>query len=79
MSKMALWQEEQLPIVGVYEVVQSRFNMSFENKTVIYQELILYRMSDIRNLSHLQGIYVLEQTLIGFKMLYDIFGHFLIE
>jgi hypothetical protein len=76
---MALWQEEQLPIVGVYEVVQSRFNMSFENKTVIYQELILYRMSDIRNLSHLQGIYVLEQTLIGFKMLYDIFGHFLIE
>ena len=66
------------PIVRVYDAEYANANSLCTNdkNITVYSEYIPYRLSETRNLNHGQGLYVLNESLIGFHELYHRFGPF---
>ena len=70
------------PIVNAYDVqFEERSKSMCQNVSTftVFTEYIPYRLSDVKNLNHGQGIYVLSEALAGFAELYGRVGPFQIN
>lgn len=66
------------PIVRIFDAEYANANSLCTNdkNITVYSEYIPYRLSETRNLNHGQGLYVLNESLVGFHELYHRFGSF---